>query len=186
MSTLRTNNITNITGGSPDIAPYSGQIIQVVTLDNTSRTVQGFSDSVSLDVSNMSLDITPKISTSKIIIQARWTGEFSAADRVYNSVFAITRNGTRINHQTGTNTIPSGLTVPALSYEGTDADSTMESAYLFTTDTPGTTSTLTYKLVMISAGNGGTLSTNRAMSWNNQTNGYELATSGMIIMEIAQ
>ena len=163
-----------------------GHIIQTVTLDNTTRATQGFSDGVSLDVSGMSLDITPKSANSKILIQARWFGELSGADRVYNSVFAITRNGTRINYQTGTSTVASGLTIPALSYEGTDADSTGETMSLFTTDSPASTSLLTYKLVYISSGNGGTISTNRVMSWNNQSGGYELGTSGMILMEIAQ
>lgn len=178
------NNKIAVPSGHTLYAP--GHIIQVVTLDNISRVTQGFSDSVSMDVYGMSLDITPKSATSKIVIQARWTGEFSAADRVYNSVFAITRNGTRINYQSDTSTVATGLTVPALSYEGTDADSTMESANLFTTDSPGTTSTVNYKMVLISKGAGGTLATNRPIGWNNQAGGYELGTSGMILMEIAQ
>lgn len=181
--TVNSNTIT-VPSGHTLYAP--GHVIQVVTLDNTSRTAQGFSNNVPFDISNMTASITPKSTTSKIIIQARWFGEFTAADRVYNSVFYITRNGTRINYQTGTNTNATGLTAAAQSYEGTDANSTPETAIMFTTDSPGTTSTLTYKLGLISNGAGGTLYTNQVVGWTNQADSYELGTSGMILMEVAQ
>ena len=163
-----------------------GHIIQVVTLENTTRYSQGFSNSVPFDISGMSLTITPKSATSKILIQARWFGEFSAADRVYNSVFYITRNGTRINYQTGTNTVATGLTAASQSYEGTDANSTPETAIMFTTDSPASTSALTYSLGLISNGAGGTLNTNQVIGWANQADSYELGTSSMVLMEIAQ
>lgn len=176
--TVNSNTIT-VPSGHTLYAP--GHVIQVVTLDNTGRASQGFSSTTGIDVYGMSLDITPKSATSKILIQARWFGEFTAADRVYNSVFYITRNGIKINTQS--DIAVSGLTMPALSYEGTDADSTPESASMFTTDFPGTTSTLTYKMGMIS-NNAGTLYTNRAVGGID--NARELGTSGMILMEIAQ
>ncbi len=176
--TVNSNKIT-VPSGHTLYAP--GHVIQVVTLDNTGRASQGFSTTTGIDVYGMSLDITPKSSTSKILIQARWFGEFVGADRVYNSVFYITRNGVKINTQS--DTVMSGLTMPALSYEGTDADSTPESASMFTTDSPGVTSTLTYKMGMISNG-GGTIYTNRAAGGIDTAR--ELGTSGMILMEIAQ
>lgn len=178
------NNTITVPSGHTLYSP--GHIIQVVTLDNITRTSQGFSNNVAFDISNMSLSITPKSITSKILIQARWFGEMTAADRVYNSVFFITRNGTRINYQTGTNTNATGLTAAAQSYEGTDANSTPETAIMFTTDSPGSISTLTYKLGMISNGAGGTLYTNQVVGWTNQADSYELGTSSMVLMEIAQ
>jgi hypothetical protein len=164
-----------------------GHIIQVVTVENMVRYSQGFSDSVALEVSGMSASITPKSTNSKILVMMRWSGEFTAADRVYNSVFYVTRNGTKINTQSDpASQVISGLTVPALSYEGTDASSTMESASLFTTDSPGASSEQVYKLVLMSNGAGGTLHTNRTVGYSGQTSAYELATSSIVLMEIAQ
>jgi hypothetical protein len=173
------NNTITVPSGHTLYSP--GHVIQVVTLDNTSKTAQGFSSLTPIDISNMSIDITPKSSTSKILIQARWFGEFTAADRVYNSVFYVTRNGTKINTQSDITV--SGLTMASLSYEGTDADSTPETASMFTTDSPATVSTVNYKLAMVS-NSGGTIYTNRAVGAISNT--HELGTSGMILMEIAQ
>lgn len=164
-----------------------GHIVQVINVENTIRYAQGFSDQVALEVSGMSASITPKSANSKIVIMMRWSGEFTAADRVYNSVFYVTRNGTKINVQSDpSNQAVSGLTVPSLSYEGTDASSTMESASLFTTDSPGSTGEQTYKLVLVSNGAGGTLYTNRTVSYSGQATAFELATSSIVLMEVAQ
>lgn len=164
-----------------------GHIIQVVTLENITRSSQGFSDSVPIDVSGMSVSITPKSTSSKILIMARWAGELAGTDRAYNSVFYITRNGTKINVQPDPGAQPtSGLTVPALSYDGADSASTMESASMFTTDSPNSTSALTYNLVFSSTGAGGTIHNNKTASWASQTSSYELGTSSMVLMEIAQ
>lgn len=173
------SNKINVPSGHTLYAP--GHVIQVITLDNTGRAAQGFSTNTALDIYGMELSITPKSANSKILIQARWFGEFTAADRVYNTVFYVTRNGTKINTQS--DQIWSGLTMAALSYEGTDASSTPETASMFTTDYPGTTSAVTYRVAMLSDNNG-TLYTNRSVGAI--TTGYELGTSGMILMEIAQ
>ncbi len=181
--TVNSNKIT-VPSGHTLYSP--GHIIQVATLDNVGRYAQGFSDSVGMDVSGMSLKITPKSATSKIIIQARWFGEFTAADRVYNTVFYVTRNGSKINYQTDGAAAVTGHTAPAQSYENTDANSTAETMSLFTTDSPNTTSELTYNIAMVSTGAGGTLYTNRVVGWSGQTSAYELGSSSMILMEVAQ
>jgi hypothetical protein len=73
----------------------------------------------------------------------------------------------------------------SLSYAaGADASSTPETMSLFFTDSPGTTSSLTYNLTFVSIYNG-TLHNNKTVDWAAQT-GHELGTSGMILMEIAQ
>lgn len=181
--TVNNNKIT-VPSGHTLYAP--GHVIQVVTLDNVGRYAQGFSDSSPIDISGMSLSITPKSATSKIIIQARWFGELTAADRVYNTVFYITRNGSKINYQTDGVSAVTGMTSAAQSYEGTDANSTPETMNVFTTDSPNTLSPLTYSLAMVSNGAGGTIYTNRVVGWSGQTSAYELGSSAMILMEIAQ
>ena len=161
-----------------------GSVIQVVTLENPTRASQAYSGSTFLDISGMSLNITPKRSNSKIIIHARWFGEMTPADTIYNSIFGLSRNGTQVGRQEGTSTVTSGLTAPTRTYENADANSTPETATFFVTDTPGTASTLTYKMTFMS-GNTGTLYTGRTIGWANQTSGYELGTCSMIAMEVA-
>lgn len=178
------NNTITVPSGHKLYAP--GHVIQVVTLDNTGRASQGFSANTAMDVYGMSLSITPKSASSKILVQARWFGEMTAADRVYNSVFGLTRNGTQIGRQTDPgSTVINGITMAALSYEGTDASSTPETASFFITDSPATTSSVTYSVTFISDA-GGTLYTNRAVGWSGQSSGFELGTSAMVLMEIAQ
>lgn len=162
-----------------------GSVIQVVTLENSARAAQAFSGSTFLDVYGMSLNITPKRSNSKIIIHARWFGEMTPVDTIYNSVFGLSRNGTQVGRQEGTSTVTSGLTAPARTYESPDGNSTPETASFFVTDTPNTTSTITYKMTFMT-GNTGTLYTGQTIGWANQTGGYELGTCSMTAMEIAQ
>ena len=166
-------------------ATMPGNIIQVVSVDSSTRTSQAYSGSTILNLSNMSLSITPKKINSKILIQVRWFGELTPADTVYNSVFGLSRNGTQIGRQEGTSTVMSGLTVPALSYEGTDTGSTGETASFFYVDTPNTLSAITYRATFVS-GNTGTIYNNHVIGWANQSGGYELGTSAIIAMEVAQ
>jgi hypothetical protein len=115
----------------------------------------------------------------------RWFWEFTGANRVYNTVFGLTRNGTQVGRQTGATTVISGLTVAALSYENEDANSTPETASFFVTDIPGITTEISYKVTIISDA-GGTLYTGQTVGWANQSGGYELGTNAMTAMEIAQ
>ena len=71
---LANNNVITVPSGHTLYAP--GSVIQVVNVDNVLRTSQGFSGNVILDISNMVATITPKSASSKIVIQARWFGEY--------------------------------------------------------------------------------------------------------------
>jgi hypothetical protein len=56
---------------------------------------------------------------------------------------------------------------------------------LFISDTPGTTSEVIYRVTFIASG-GGTIFNNRVAAWSGQVSGYELGTSSIMLMEIAQ
>lgn len=183
---LTTNNNTiTVPSGHKLYAP--GHIVQVVPVDYSGRASQGLSDNTIANVVGIEAAITPKYANSKIFIQARWFGEFGNFDRIYNCVFGISRNGTQIGRQTEGlgSTLANGLTVPAISYIYSDTNSTGETANLFVTDSPNSTSELTYRLTLV-ADQGFTLYTNRVAGWSGQTAGYELGTSGIVLMEIAQ
>lgn len=161
-----------------------GEVIQTVTVENVSQTLQTATAGSILDLANMAVNITPKKANSKIIIQMRWFGELSPTDSAWNGVFGCSRNGTQIGRVPGI-TNASGITVPALSYYGGgDVDSTGETGHYYVVDTPGTTSTLTYRVTWL-PGNSGSIYTNRVYG-NTNVGGYESGTSGIMATEIAQ
>jgi hypothetical protein len=184
MSQLRVNEIVNTGGTGSTYAP--GHIVQVVAVDYAGRVSQGFSSNTIMNITGLEATITPKKANSKILIQARWFGEYGNFDRIYNSVFGISRNDIQIGRQTDPGaTVINGLTAPSLSYIYSDANSTPETAILFVTDSPNSTSPLTYRMTIL-ADQGATLFTNRMVGWTGQVSGFELGTSGIVLMEIAQ
>jgi hypothetical protein len=181
---LANNNVITVPSGHTLYAP--GSVIQVVNVDNVLRTSQGFSGNVILDISNMVATITPKSASSKIVIQARWFGELTAQGVVWDSVFGVSRNGTQIGRQPDPGaTVISGITIGTLSYTDSDANSTPEVMNLFIHDFPNSTSAVTYRITFLS-NNGGTIFTNRTVGYANQASAYELGTSSIMLMEIAQ
>jgi hypothetical protein len=163
----------------------AGSVLQVVNVDNVTRTAQGFSASSILDISGMQATITPQRANSKIVIFARWFGEFSNFNNPFNSVFGISRNGSQIGRQPDPGaTVISGITMAAISYDLSDTNSTPETVNLFIADLPNTTSAVTYRMTLL-GDTAATLFTNRTVGWTGQTNGFELGTSSMMLMEVA-
>jgi hypothetical protein len=184
MSELRVNSLTDVSGSGPTYA--KGHVIQVVNVDYVTRTSQGVVVNTLLNISGLEATITPKSNTSKIIIQARWFGEFSVSDLTWNSIFGVSRNGTQIGRQPDPGaTVSSGITSAALSYFLSDGNSTPETMSLFISDSPNSTSALTYRITF-AASAAGTIFTNRVVGWANQASGFELGTSSIMLMEIAQ
>jgi len=184
MSQLRVNSVTDVSGTGSTYAP--GHVVQVVNVENITRSSQGFSAQTILNIAGMEATITPKSANSKIVIQARWFGEFNDQDRIYNSVFGISRNGVQIGRQTDVGgTIINGITAAAISFDLSNTDSTSETANLFVSDLPNTTSPVTYRMTLLAA-EAATLFTNRTVGWSGQATGFELGTSGIMLMEIAQ
>lgn len=178
------NNTITVPSGHTLYAP--GSVIQVVNVENVTRTSQSVPSNTPLDISGLVATITPKRNTSKIIIQARWFGEFSVSDSTWNSIFGVSRNGTQIGRQPDPGaTTASGITSAALSYFLSDGNSTPETMSLFISDSPNSTSALTYRVTLTSSA-GGTIFTNRTVGWANQASGFELGTSSIMLMEVAQ
>jgi hypothetical protein len=178
------SNVVSVPSGHTLYAP--GHVIQVVNVEDRGRSSQGLPVNTFINVGALEARITPKSATSKIIIQARWFGELSAQDVTYNSMWGVSRNGTQIGGQPDpSGTVITGVTTTALSYWLNDAASTPESMSLFISDTPGTTSEIVYRVTFIASG-GGTIFNNRVAAWTGQVSGYELGTSSLMLMEVAQ
>jgi hypothetical protein len=177
------NNTVTVPSGHTLYAP--GHVIQVVTVDSATQYSQGFSANNTINVSGLEAKITPKNVNSKIVIQARWFGELTPHGTVWDSVFGLSRNGTQIGRQAGFGG-QNGIVTPSQSYVADDAGSTPESMSFFLSDLPATTSEVTYNVTFNTSIASGTIVTNRTVSSTGSTSGYELGTSGMILMEIAQ
>jgi hypothetical protein len=182
---LANSNVITVPSGHTIYAP--GSIIQVVNVENLLRTSQGFSASTILDISGMSATITPKKATSKIVIQARWFGEFGNSANTWDSMFGLSRNGTQIGRQTDGigGTLINGITMSSLSYYAADASSTPEVMSYFVSDSPNSTSAVTYQVTFIASG-AGTIFTNRTVGWTPGLGGHELGVSSIMLMEVAQ
>jgi hypothetical protein len=177
------NNIITVPPGHTLYAP--GHIIQVINVNNVTRSSQGFSNNVMIDIANLEATITPKNANSKIIIQARWYGEFNPQNATWDTIFGVSRNGVQVGRQPDPGaTVISGISAATLSYDANDANSTPEVMHLFTHDFPGSTDPATYRITLIGSP-GGTIFTNRTVGWANQSGGHELGTSSIMLMEVA-
>jgi hypothetical protein len=179
------NNIVTVPSGHTLYAP--GHVIQVVNVDYLGRAVQGIASNVILDITGLEARITPKSANSRIVIQARWFGEMAVNNLAWDSIFGVSRNGVQIGRQTDGigSTAQNGITTASVNYEANDANSTAENMSLFISDLPGTTSELVYR-VTFSTFQTGTLYTNRTGGWTGQATSFELGTSSIMLMEIAQ
>jgi len=171
-----------------------GMIVQTVNNRVDTKQTVAFTTAGTLGSFITSLDtiITPKYSTSKILVQMNLTYEVH-----WDSVFILYRNGVQV----GRNTLPTlGATgaanqVPAGSgigyFSGTwlpghdgDNNSTPWTKHFMFLDSPGTTAATTYRLMIQSAGVGATtFYLNRSVA-SAGTNIYETAGSTVLLQEI--
>lgn len=129
MSTIRVNNMTNVGGDGPTYA--KGSVIQVVNgVTNTSIT----SSSTSYVDTTLQATITPKSTSSKILVVVNHSGVFKGNGNAYNAVhLQLLRNSTVL-----TNTYNTQNTYVAMNIGGMNIGVNW-------LDTPATTSAVTYK-----------------------------------------
>lgn len=160
MSTLRVNNMTNVGG---DGSTYSkGHIVQVIT---NKTLVPASTSSTSFSDTGLSATITPKFTTSKILILISQNGLYKSSSNASNGVWLqLMKESEAIaifGYAVGLNTIAQ------LGYLG--------SASIEYLDSPNTTSPVTYKTQFRNEANASLVSV--------QTNAN--ATSTITLMEIA-
>ena len=178
-SSLTNIPAANLTGSLP--AGMGGKILQVQYTQLTSTYSQAVTIGTNTALTNIDVDITPTSTSSKILIQVSWFGEFSQPDDIYDSTFFLYRNTTKLSHPAaGSRNV--GITGAALSYWTNNAASTCETMNLQYIDTPNTTSAITYKLGIYTF-RGGTIYTNRTVSDTNSGN-HERGITSIIATEI--
>ena len=137
-STLTVDNIVGATTAANVKLP-AGSILQVV---EGSATALNVTNSTSLTASNLSATITPKYSSSKVLITVSLNGCYRASETDY-IVFHIYKGGSN-HHSIST----------AVAQNGESASDSVAHSYL---DSPNTTSATTYAVYMRSGTGGGNI-----------------------------
>jgi hypothetical protein len=158
-----------------------GMVIQTVYKQVDTVTTIASAANVEASVTDMFLEITPKYNNSKILVMM----DVSSEQSNHNIVFRLTRNGTAIGNNSA---VPlQGWVGWKASVYDTNDDSTPQSRLMSYMDSPATTSTLTYQLRFINHNAAVTFYLNRAVAGAAVgQSGYEIATSSVMLQEIAQ
>jgi hypothetical protein len=167
---------TKLTGQVPDANAPSGSVVQVVSAAKTdTQTFSGTgSVAVWVDLSGLSVSITPTSASNKIVVIANviWTSENSSGIRLVRNSTAIC-----VGDSAGSRT-------PASSVQYYTSNSyNMMVAPIMYLDSPATTSATTYKLQGYAAQNA-TFKVNRS---NQDSDNFEYirSASTITVMEIA-
>ena len=189
-NTINISSGNKLTGSTGSIA-IPGTVVQcqnVYVTDRTSQSIaQNQTASSATNITGMTLNVTPKFANSKMIIQARWCGEFSSiASAGWNNMFVIQRDNTPVSLPTRSGTLTVGHMPSSLGYYAADNSSTMEMCFWDTVDFPNTTSQVTYTAGIYSGwATSYTLYNNRNVNAST-TNSYESGTCSIVVWEIAQ
>ena len=155
-------------------------VIQVWNTFITERSTWGVAASGGTVITPMRVTVTPKFSTSKILIQ--WMLNIESQN---DMVFRIYKNGAQATN--GTNPTDSNYWTGLLSAEyDNDNNSTPSNYYIqFIDNAVGSTGSTYYDIVAFSSGGAaGTVCLNRTFGASQPV--YEITASSAIIMEVAQ
>lgn len=194
MSTLSVNTITAETGNTVSLAsgktlnasqgfvPPAGHVIQTLTdVSVITESTTSKASANSFANSSLSITITPTSTSSKIVVNAVVsTGASNGADGC--TVLRMIRDSTPIGIGNA-----SGSKIRAGSGRGTDnqGSNTMLNIPLQVTDTPNTTSAVTYTVQFAVRGTGtSTAFLNRSGS-DGDTAEYQRTSSSLVVQEIA-
>lgn len=146
----------------------------------TSASAQALAANTRVDILALTASITPKYTTSKIMVEVRWQGESNGNNE--NIVFGIRRGGVDVGNGDASGSKASGIAGISQGYPNVDNNSTMDSATYSFLDSPSTTSEITYTATIM----------NRQIStiYHNQTvstsdsSVYERLTSSITLTEV--
>jgi hypothetical protein len=162
----------------PKAALPTGSVLQVIQTYKTD-VFSTTSNSAFVDITGLSVSITPTSSSSKILVMATLT-DCSTNESVGDGMFQVLRNSTAIGN--GDN----GGTAPLMAYVNTylAASTTITDSVIFNyLDSPATTSSTTYKVqcrLWSNQGTTGTLFVGRRGG-----NASFISPSSITVMEIA-
>ena len=144
-SILKVDNIQDSSGtGTPYI---TGAVLQMPFTQYTSTTTQAISANTNTVVPELTVNITPKSTSSIIKLDAHIFFEWQNSAASFNSVWFFYRDTTKLAIAQSGNRL-CGISATSIS-ENSDGASTPETAKYSYFDTPNTTSQITYKVGVI-------------------------------------
>lgn len=170
MATFPDSTGTVVTTGTPQ----SGSVLQVI--QSTLTTGSAYTSTSYADISGLSATITPKFSTSKVLVMYRVNGSNNISSNM--NAFQITRNTTAIGNGSNSGQWPCHSAVRG---QYSDGNPLWTSAGMYL-DSPASISALTYQIQYRVDGNTGYI--NRDPS-NGATLNYATPLSTITLMEIA-
>jgi hypothetical protein len=178
-----TTHLINVAAGDTVYSP--GSVVQVVsnTIYTPTSVVIPNAVATNTNIPDFFCSITPKSTSSRVLVQVRWFGELNAQTQSWNTMFGVKRNGNPVgvNPNATSGSAAYGITMPALSYYASDAASTPEMVFFEFYDSPASTATVTYQVYANTVGAAATLYTNRTVAAAG-----EYGSSSVILWEIAQ
>ena len=173
MSLLKVDDIQT-SGGVPN----RGHIIQVVSTTYTENFSASVSGMTWTEVPGLTTAITPSSSSSKILISVT-IGGIESSGLNQRMGMALRKNSTNI----AVNTTSGNQTVATWAGSGTNSNDIRNQAAFTHLDSPGTTSTVTYR-VMITTEGSYTMFINRSNSNASSSSVFKTAST-MTLMEIS-
>jgi len=181
-SILKVDEIQSTSGGL--VLPPAGGIIQVkYTQVSDIGSYASTSALSSIAVTPLNVDITPLSSSSTIMLTAFVTGEWNAQGPQWDSTWFFLRDSTKVSAPAAGGRNEGVHMGTNLTYTGSDAATTPENAYYTYFDTPGTTSTINYKVAFAENGTR-TWYLNRTIN-DEDSAGHERGVSFIMAQEIA-
>ena len=179
--TMILDGSAGVTFPNSTVQASAGQVLQVVSATKTdtfSTTSTSFTD-----ITGLSVSITPKFSTSKILVI--FNTYTSANQNSSSAAIRLLRNSTAIDVGDAASTRPQAS---GIFYTGDVSVSVQASIGVVSNnflDSPATTSATTYKLQMASANASVTMYINRTSSDRDSTTYDARTASSITVMEIA-
>ena len=184
MSTLFVDSIQPKTTGSQlIIAPaiQTGATLQTQFTQYTGTTSVSLSGNTSTEINVLTLNITPKSTSSIIRLDSHVFHEWSDQNKATENVWFFYRDSVLLRAPV-VGSRPSGIAMSTLSHHSSDAGSTPEMVYYSYFDTPNTTNQITYKVGVVVNANS-TVFINRTVT-DNDNNAHERGISFISATEI--
>ena len=178
MSTLRVDSIRGQTAGGT--YRYLVQMKHFQLTTTQTETIS--SANADQAISNFTVNITPTSSNSIIKLEAQLM--YESANEPWETMFFFFRDSTKLAHTESAGSRRVGIASPTINYHSTDNASTLEMVHMGYFDTPSSTSSIAYKLGIITNATNN-LFINRTVN-DTDSNGHERGVSWISAMEIAQ
>jgi hypothetical protein len=148
MSTLKVNNLNNLTGTGvieSAVPVYAaGSVVQVKYFQSDAISDVSHTSSQYVLLDDYAVNITPKKTNSIIKLEFVSCFELVPDDNAWDGVWGFHRGTTRLGASSAGDRL-CGIVPSSQSYVSTDQSTTLESVSVLYYDSPNTTSTLTYK-----------------------------------------